>query len=57
MAAAVPHFVDIVGGHVQVAEIEHDVVAGVLSVLHGAEDAVSRPWSMTSKAWKWVWRS
>ena len=40
LAAAVPHFVDIFGGHMQVGVVEHHVVAGVFGVLHGAEHGV-----------------
>ena len=40
MAAGVPDFVDVFGRDVQVGLVEHDVVAGVVSVLHSAQDGV-----------------
>jgi hypothetical protein len=40
MAAAIPDLVDIFRWDVQVGEIEHNVVAGIFRVLHGAKHGV-----------------
>ncbi len=40
VSAPVPHLVDVVGRHMQVGEVEHDVVAHIFGVLHGAEDGI-----------------
>ena len=40
LAATIPHFVNVVGRHMQVGEVEHYVVAHIFGVLHGAKHGI-----------------